>query len=342
MARALIALGSNLGDRGEILRESLAHLAAESEIRPIAVSPWLETAPIGGPAGQPNFLNGAALVETTLAPEVLLQRMGQIENRLGRTRETRWGARTLDLDLLLFEQVICNTPALELPHPRMAVRRFVLEPAAAIAGSMRHPVIGWTVDRLFEHLRFAVPYVALIGLPAAGKTRLAIDGANAVGCDRLTFDSAAATGSDRSGSPLEVEIEFVRARGELLACSQWGVERPWLISDFWLEQSLAYGRTSLSTADQQALEEHVAAASNRVVSPKLLVHLETPAAHVESEDHGSLNRERDPAGQRQLELLAAELSRMVNQPGVGPVLRFATQDISAVASDLVASLHSMR
>ena len=94
---------------------------------------------MGGPPGQGDFLNGAILVETLLSPEAVLAILQEIEAALGRRREERWGPRTIDLNLLLYNQEVRRTPALELPHPRMTQRRFVLEPAAAVAASMVIP-----------------------------------------------------------------------------------------------------------------------------------------------------------------------------------------------------------
>ena len=128
---------------------------------------------VGGPEGQRPYLNGALLLETSLEPEALLTRLLQIEAELGRCRSTRWDQRTIDLDLLLYDSLVVRSPELELPHPRMAVRRFVLEPAAEVAGSMVHPTIGWSVDRLLEHLCSATPYAAIVGPPESGKTELA-------------------------------------------------------------------------------------------------------------------------------------------------------------------------
>src|SRR3972149_84228 len=136
MPRCLIGLGSNLGNRRETFEKALAELRGHPCMQVAAVSSFHETAPIGGPAHQPAFLNAAALLDVSLQPQALLELLQQIEAEHGRRREETWGPRTLDLDLLLYEDLILSTPTLELPHPRMAWRRFVLEPAAEVAGAM--------------------------------------------------------------------------------------------------------------------------------------------------------------------------------------------------------------
>jgi 2-amino-4-hydroxy-6-hydroxymethyldihydropteridine diphosphokinase len=167
MAHALVALGANLGDRAEQLNAALAELARLPSSRLIRRSGWFETPPIGGPAGQGAFLNGAALLWTTLASRQLLAALQEIEQRLGRVRGVRWGARVIDLDLLLFDQLVIDeaatTDGLEtiVPHPRMAFRRFVLEPAAAVAPGMVHPTSGWTVQALCEQLTHGADLVAV-------------------------------------------------------------------------------------------------------------------------------------------------------------------------------------
>ena len=150
-----------------------ARLAAHPQIHVTAVSSWRETASVGGRLGQPTFLNGALTAETTLPPQDLLALLQQIERDLGRSPGERWGPRPIDLDLLLYDEATLNTPLLELPHPRMAWRRFVIEPAAEVAGAMVHPTTGWTVARLLEHLNTAASYVAITGGIAAGKSHLA-------------------------------------------------------------------------------------------------------------------------------------------------------------------------
>jgi 2-amino-4-hydroxy-6-hydroxymethyldihydropteridine diphosphokinase len=173
MPQALIGLGSNLGDRHRNLQAALDALAASDGIRLLAASGRHETQPIGGPAGQAPFLNAAATLETSLPPEVLLARLQEIETRLGRTRGERWSARPLDLDLLLYDDVVLQTPQLALPHPRMAFRRFVLQGAVEIAPAMRHPLIGWSISQLWEHLITAPLHVAIAGADAATRSALA-------------------------------------------------------------------------------------------------------------------------------------------------------------------------
>lgn len=152
MTAALIAVGSNLGDRAELLRRAVAQLAATPGIVVVAQSRLYETEPVGGPAGQGDFLNGAVLLETSLDPDELLAALKGIETSLGRERREHWGPRTIDLDLLLYGREVINTARLTVPHPRMTERGFVLEPAAEIAPHMVYPPSGRSVAQLYQHL----------------------------------------------------------------------------------------------------------------------------------------------------------------------------------------------
>ncbi len=151
-SRAMIGLGSNLGDRAALLEGALAALAATSGVRIGRVSSFRETEPVGGPPGQGPYLNAAAALETTLEPIDLFRALQAIEARFGRVRTVRWGERTLDLDLLLFDGRIIDSPELTVPHPRLAERRFVLEPLAQIAPDAVEPVTGQTVSGLLREL----------------------------------------------------------------------------------------------------------------------------------------------------------------------------------------------
>ncbi|MBM3696176.1 MAG: 2-amino-4-hydroxy-6-hydroxymethyldihydropteridine diphosphokinase [Actinobacteria bacterium] len=125
MARAAVGLGSNLGDRRAHLAQAVDRLGEAGEV--MAVSSLYETAPIGGPEQGP-FLNAVAVVETALTPRALLDRCLGLEREAGRRRRVRWGPRPLDLDLLLYGEAAVDEPGLRVPHPRLAARRFVLEP----------------------------------------------------------------------------------------------------------------------------------------------------------------------------------------------------------------------
>ena len=133
MARAYVGLGANLGDREESVRRALELLAAYREIEVVSVSSLRETDPVGY-LEQPRFLNGAVALETSLEPRALLDALLAVERRLGRVRGDgpRFGPRPIDLDLLLYEDVVLDEPGLVLPHPRLHERSFVLEPLAEL------------------------------------------------------------------------------------------------------------------------------------------------------------------------------------------------------------------
>lgn len=153
--QAAIALGSNVGDRQAHLTYALERLRTAPEVRVLAVSAWWETAPVGGPAGQGAYLNGACLVDTTLEAHALLDLLLAIEQERGRdrTREERHGPRTLDLDLIVCGELQHDDARLTLPHPRWTERLFVLEPLAQIAPDLVDPRSGRSVAQLLTEAR---------------------------------------------------------------------------------------------------------------------------------------------------------------------------------------------
>ncbi len=201
-ARVFVGLGANLGDRSAQLRTAIRVLAAEPEVRAAAVSPVYESAAHTLPgrsagAPPPPYLNAVAELRTTLDPELLLALFERIERAAGRTRSERWAPRPLDLDLLLYDDRVIRTAALAVPHPRLAERRFVLQPLADLAPDLVVPVLDApvrdvlavcpdagplrrTAHRLDAALQDAQPllpdalrYVAVEGVIGAGKTSLA-------------------------------------------------------------------------------------------------------------------------------------------------------------------------
>ena len=146
-----IALGSNLGDRRAHLEWAVDRL--RELLTNLRVSSFIETEPVDVPGPQPPFLNGAVVGETALAPEALLGDLVAIERERGRERTGVRAARTLDLDLILYGDLILDSQALAIPHPRFHARAFVLEPLASIAPNMTDPRSGHTVAQLLARLR---------------------------------------------------------------------------------------------------------------------------------------------------------------------------------------------
>ncbi|MEO6530177.1 MAG: 2-amino-4-hydroxy-6-hydroxymethyldihydropteridine diphosphokinase [Specibacter sp.] len=140
LTRAILALGSNLGERAGTLQSAVGDLVDRPEMRLHNVSPVVTTKAVGGPDGQPDFLNMVIAVDTTLGPYELLVHCQGVELAHHRTREVRWGARTLDVDIIVYGDETSEDPVLTLPHPRAAGRAFVLypwslmDPTATLAG----------------------------------------------------------------------------------------------------------------------------------------------------------------------------------------------------------------
>ncbi len=159
--RAFLGFGGNLGNPLNNFRRARQQLAKQPEIEVIAASPLYQTPPVGGPEGQPDYLNGVVEILTGLSVLDLLQLCQQIEADAGRSRNLHWGARTLDIDLLLVDDLIMDVPLLTLPHPRLHQRHFVLLPLNDLAPGQLHPLLNTTINQLLR----ALP-------PAVGITRL--------------------------------------------------------------------------------------------------------------------------------------------------------------------------
>ena len=173
MVSALVAIGSNLGDRHANLAHALAGLQCLPATTVTSLSAIYETAPVGGPDNQGPFLNAAASLQTALPATELLAALHAIERTAGRERLIRWAARTLDLDLLTHGESVTDDPALTLPHPRMHQRRFVMVPVCDLEPAMRHPRLGSTMADLLARLpvepgdlnRLAIDWADLEAVP---------------------------------------------------------------------------------------------------------------------------------------------------------------------------------
>ncbi len=149
--KVYLSIGSNMGNREEHLQTALQRLQRERTIRGIRVSDWIETEPYGY-LEQASFLNAAVELETIESPDSLLKILQKIETEGGRERTIHWGPRTIDLDIVLFGDVIMQTETLTIPHREMHLREFVLRPLAQLAPWVSHPVYHKTVSELWEQM----------------------------------------------------------------------------------------------------------------------------------------------------------------------------------------------
>ncbi len=165
MSRCLISFGANLGNPLETIEKAAQQIQAllGGRIQSFRMSRYFRTPAVGGPGGQPPFINSVAALELNecTAWEVW-HVVREVEHTLGRVRQERWEARRIDLDVLLFDDQRIWTPHFKLPHPRMVMRRFILEPALDVAASWIEPVCGWSIQQLAHQLRGSSGSIVLV------------------------------------------------------------------------------------------------------------------------------------------------------------------------------------
>lgn len=339
MATCLIGIGANLGDRSATLDAAVDRLSHNSRVRVLRRSQWLQTSAIGGPASQPEFLNGALVVETPLAPRAVLQLLHDVESALGRERKGHWHPRTLDLDLLLYDKLVVADDDLVVPHPRMAVRRFVLEPAAEVAADFCHPPTGWTVAQLLAHLNTSHQYAAVTSSSSALSTRLAVDIASRSGAQRIDLELNATSAASAAGSTPPGWLELARTWASELDVERWrAVAAPggnsWVVSNHWFAESRRAGDIDHPAHDAVSSVAESAAAwqelNARVVQPRLILAVERRTSRAGGVGYSPAANEPVAAA------LAAELSR----PGHGPVLLLDADDWDRAVIEAIAALQA--
>lgn len=292
-----IALGSNVGNRRSHLVAALELIGRLPGTSVTRVSRFIDTLPVGGPFGQEHYLNAAAEIDTLIRPRLLFERLCEIELRLGRTRSESSGPRTIDLDLLLCGDERIHEADLEVPHPRMHFRRFVLEPLQEIAPDVRHPD-GWTInDRWIELTRLPY-YLAITGPVGCGRSTVAREFAWRLGAQLLQepVDLAALTrsfGNDARQRATILERSLER-HIQLLASRRTGDSgSKWLISDFWIAQSLAYASVLLPQAECAEFQSRVSEAVKGLVPATLVIRLDSTAQKTpDRAGPGNPNRDR--------------------------------------------------
>lgn len=227
----------------------------------VASSRLRATRPIGGPTGQEPIVNGAFLIDTDLPPADMLGVLTAIENTLQRERSERWGPRTVDLDLLLYGDAVLDRAELTVPHPRMATRRFVLEPCVEIAPDLVHPLAGRSVRDLLANISRPHPHIAVVGVPGSGAPEVAATVADAL---LARFVHAPAT------LPMAGDPDFAaRWEAALEGCGAALLEDTWpgdthgTVTDFWLGTFLAAADGRLPAAEARRAYDRCARSAAR-------------------------------------------------------------------------------
>jgi 7,8-dihydro-6-hydroxymethylpterin-pyrophosphokinase len=277
---------------------------------------------VGGPPGQSNYLNAAAIIETENSPQAMLAQLQHIEMQLGRERRERWGERTLDLDLLLHDQCVLHSPSLVVPHPRLPFRRFVLTPAAEIAGDLTHPTTGFSIRELLSRLADRPIHVSVV---AFGASKIARDAAGQVGGCLLQRPEKQQGGST---SPTET-LEFLRQGvHDWEAAVSTGARA--VISDFWLGE--IWWELDQSATGGQEIQAAWRDAPRRLVAPHMVVWLE-PASEQEAR---ALNRPRRIVFQpRQFPVFTIHGSA-----AHAPLTEFAVTDVAV--TEITAAVEAMQ
>jgi len=303
MSLAVVGLGSNLGDRAAHLAQAVAKLRQIPATTLTALSGWRTTKPHGGPPGQGEFLNGAVLLETRLSPPELLAELLRIEAECGRTRETVWGPRTIDLDLLIYDQTICADTQLTLPHPRLAWRKFALLPAAEIAPQVIHPVSGWTLQQHLDHLMTPETYVAIGGIDAGVNRRfaeavLAFEPGKLLAAPAAFSDEPAVADPNSPALPRGIASRLYLQYGALPKRTE-SLPPELVVSDFWFDQFAAWSAVHLPARWQPLYRQTFTELHGDLLPPKLVILVNSTAG--------------DNA-------YAQQLQKSAQQSGVGPVL----------------------
>jgi len=227
----------------------------------------------------------------------------------------------------------------------MAFWRFVLEPAAEIASELLHPELGWTVGQALEHLNTALAYVAVAGLPGAGKSKLAAAVAKRTGA-RLISDPVAPP--DFCGNTVDdlrdrrFHLRYLARRREMLDPANWQPEPSESISDFWFEQTSAHAHGWLSTDEMQEYDQRHEEARGRIVPAKLLIFLEVESAVSAGSMSPTMSGETLASTVSRLETIRGQLDKLAAVPRRQPTLRLPAADFDRAVEETVAAVETMR
>jgi deoxyadenosine/deoxycytidine kinase len=229
----------------------------------------------------------------------------------------------------------------------MAWRRFVLQPAAEVAGSMIHPPTGWTIAQLLDHLDTAASYVAITGSIGAGKTRLAERLARQTVArlisEPLDLARLEAFYADPASHAWETELEFLEQRARMLAADapEWLDTKQLALSDFWFDQSAAFARVWLPPEQWVAFAAHWEHARRGVVRPKLIVLLDLPADRLLDHVRRRGRRGEQCLSEQQLDQIRQAIVAQATGPDQGPLMRLTGEDLEEAVAEVLAAVEAM-
>lgn len=280
---AYIGLGSNLGDCRANLQTALSDLNGHPNIALIRTSSFYSTAPLG--PKQPDFLNAVAQVRTSLPADELLLALHLIEQDLGRQRQEHWGPRTIDLDILLYAEMVIDQPDLTVPHPQMHLRSFVLKGLCELEGDLIHPLLGCTVRQLYDRLNgrdFAVrsdvpQLVSIAGTIGVGKTTLAAGLAERLEARMVgeKYDENPYLADVYAGQTelaLDSELFFLASSATQLRKNRLTAGKRY-VSDYVFDKALIYASSWLNGADLETYKKHYESIMEGVGVPVLVIYL---------------------------------------------------------------------
>jgi len=329
---AYIGLGSNLGDRKEHIDCALEMLGRDESVGLGSVSDIIETEALGSD-DQPMYFNAVAQIKTTLGAEELYRVLADIENSLGRVRQGKWSARTIDLDLLLFGEDVVDIPDLVVPHRQMHLRSFVLRGLCQLDGTLIHPVLKVSVHELAGRLGgldFALDpespqLISIAGNICAGKSTLARKLSERLGCEVLfePYDTNPFLPEVYAGKEelaLDSQLYFLTARAEQLKPDVLGQGRL-SISDYVFDKELIFARRLLDARQFDLYERIYHPFAAEVAAPALVIYVQHPAQNCLERIH-SRNRPYEQQIELSfLETLSDDYGRLFADWKMCPVIR---------------------
>ncbi len=345
-ATVYIGLGSNLGDREKSIREALRILGGNGSVEVARVSELKETQPLGKRA-QPMYLNGVAEIRTALKPPELLVKLKSVEAALGRQPNTSWEPRPVDLDLLLFGGHVLDTPGLNVPHPQMHLRSFVLDGLCQLSPELVHPVLKESMGELSRRLAggdfFLDPeaprLISVSGVIGVGKTTLAKRLAEALPAAVLfepydTNPFLAQVYAGKTELALDSQLYFLVHRAEQLSPQNLPRDRVF-VTDYVFQKELIYARRLLDGAQLKLYESIYPPFAQKAATPSVVIYLEDSPANCLQRIHCRNRPYEQQMKLEFLEALDADYKRLFADWKACPVIRIPSTRLTGYSEEVV-------